>query len=97
VLRVRGDGHTYGFDLRDDRSLAGVYYESVFASTKDEWMTVELPLNSFQPMKMGSPSKSTKTLNVGETCSVAFVIAGGQTGPFRLEIDTIGWKTGEKE
>ncbi|MDK2972254.1 MAG: dehydrogenase [ubiquinone] 1 alpha subcomplex assembly factor 1 [Candidatus Sumerlaeota bacterium] len=95
VLRVRGDGHTYGFDLRDDRSLAGVYYESAFVSTKDEWTTVELPLDSFRPMKMGSPSKSSKTLDAGETWSVAFVIAGGQTGPFRLEIEMIGWKTGE--
>jgi hypothetical protein len=92
VLHVRGDGRTYGFNLRDNKSLAGAYYEAPFATTAGEWQDVELPIADFKPLSFGSPDPDATPLRTGRIHSVAFVIAQGQTGDFHLEIESISWR-----
>lgn len=90
-LRFRGDGRTYGFDLRDDASLSGVYWESQVRTVPGETQEVVLTPGDgdFRPLSFGSPATSAHPLDRARIVSFAVVVGNGQTGPFRLAVDAI--------
>lgn len=89
TLRVLGDGKTYAFNLRNDKSRSGVYYEAKFKTIPNEWQDVFIPLSAFTSFSMGKPKQGADPFDPTKVWSYAFVVGWDQTGPFRLEIGRI--------
>lgn len=85
-LRVRGDGRTYTFRL--DTGSAQAVYWAEFATSKDEWTEVRLPIDSFvarwRGRVLGLPAPDP-----AEVIAIGFMIYDKLEGPFRLEVDWI--------
>jgi len=90
ALRVRGDGKTYQFRLRDNANFDGAAYQARFETTSGEWQEIHLPFRSFVPVFRGLRMFLAPALNPAKIFTFGFLIAGKQSGPFRLEVDWIG-------
>lgn len=87
-IRVRGDGKTYQLRLRPGNRLDGVTWQSTFVPGED-WSDVVLPLADFKPVFRGRPVPEAGALDRAAARQVGFLIAGRQSGPYRLEIRSI--------
>jgi len=92
VLRVRGDGRTYGFDLRDSAELDGTYWEAVIAPPAGEWAEIALRPEQFHPLRRGSPASTKEKLDWRSIQSLAIVVAKGQTGAYAVEVDAVEFR-----
>ncbi len=89
VLRVRGDGRTYGFRLRTSRSFDGVSYQASFTAPEGRWQEVRLPFDGFEPVFRGRRVPGYPTLEPAEIQTFGLILADKNPGSFRLEIDHI--------
>lgn len=87
-IRVRGDGRTYKFRIRTDANLDGVAWQADFATTRDEWLEVDLPFTAFAASFRGRPVPDAPALDPDAIQQLGFMIADKTAGPFRLEV---GW------
>ncbi|MGB7486528.1 MAG: CIA30 family protein [Phormidesmis sp.] len=92
ALRLRGDGRRYQFRLKMDRSDRTLSHRAEFDTQADEWLTVSLPLESFEPVFRGRIVEDAPPLAAERVQEMSLLLAGKQTGEFRLEID---WIEGE--
>lgn len=88
-IRIRGDGRSYQFRIRTDEQIDGIAYRQVFTTLKNEWMTIQLPLEDFVAVFRGRPLSDAVPLAAEQIRQIGFLIADEQPGPFRLEIDWI--------
>ncbi|MEI6499550.1 MAG: CIA30 family protein [Armatimonadota bacterium] len=86
TIRCLGDGKRYKLSLRTDTSFDGVMYQANFDTPKDEWLEVSLPFGDFIPTHHGRVVESAGPLDSSRIRSLGVLIADGQAGPFRLEI-----------
>jgi len=88
VVKVRGDGRTYKFNLYADRSLRGFSYRQSFQTKKNEWIEVRFPLNRFVATWRGRVYSGQK-LDPRKVTGVGFLLGDKRPGPFKLEVDWI--------
>ena len=88
LLRVRGDGRTYSFNLYVPRRLTAFSYRLEFPTKKDQWIEVELPLDRFVATSFGRVVQN-QPLRPAEIHSVGILLGDQMAGPFRLEVDWI--------
>ncbi len=86
LLRVKGDGNIYKFRLNMSGSYAN--YSADFKTVKDQWMDIEIPIESFKPYYFGRSTRAPK-LKVHRVNSLGILISDKQTGNFALEIEYI--------
>ena len=86
VIRVRGDGRSYKFTARTDRSFDSAIYQSGFPTKKGEWEEHRLPMKDFVPTFRGRVLSGEPPLDPARVTSVGFLIADKQHGPFQLEV-----------
>lgn len=92
LLRVRGDGKRYRLALRDHRRRSGVNHLHDFPTEAGAWEEIALPFSGFQPSLKGHRPGDGASLDASRIRQVGLMIAGGQDGPFRLEVAWIrGW------
>ena len=89
VLRVRGDGRTYGFRLRTNRAFDGVSYQVQFPTRAEEWTEVSVGITELEPVFRGRLVRGYAPLRVEEIQTFGFILADKNPGEFRLEIDWI--------
>ena len=89
VVRVKGDGQRYRFNVRTDDRFDGVTYRHVFSTVKDEWIDVELAIADFEPTWRGRRVPGAPVLRAEDIRQLGFLIADNQLGPFRLEIESV--------
>jgi hypothetical protein len=91
VIRVKGDGKTYGFRLRTvSRGRVTPYsWEALFTAPAGEWSEINLPFSSFRPVYRGRQLVNMPDLDVRNIAEAGLMVSNGQAGPFRLEIDWI--------
>jgi len=89
VVRVRGDGKSYGLRLRTSRDFDGVNYQAAFRTENGEWTELRIPFRDFRPVFRGRPIPGHPSLDPSAVRSFGLIIAGRQAGPFRLEIQAI--------
>ena len=89
VLRVRGDGQRYQMRLRGGRSWDGIAFAASFETTPGEWVTVELPMDKFEPTFRGYRPRGVDPVDPAEVGQVGIMLTDKQAGPFRLEIEWI--------
>jgi monofunctional biosynthetic peptidoglycan transglycosylase len=85
VLRVRGDGAVYRFRVRTDDGFDGVAYQVSFPTRAGEWERIPIRFPDLTPSFRGREVRAP-ALDPAAIRQIGFLIAGGQEGPFRLEI-----------
>jgi len=88
-IRVKGDGRTYQFRLRRDRSLDGIAFKYEFTTVENKWIEVDLPFSSFIPTYRGRKLTDVEPLNPADIRQLGFLIADKEAGPFELTVDRI--------
>lgn len=88
-LRVKGDGKTYKFRMRNSSRFDGIAYSLDFETEKDKWMEIEMEIDNFQPTFRGRVYAEYGKLDPNDLQQIGFLIAGKQEGKFHLEIDWI--------
>lgn len=86
AIRVRGDGSDYQLRLRMGRRMDGVAYVVSFPTVSDEWTTVTIPIDAFQPSYRGYRPRNARPLQSGEAGQIGLMLTDKQDGPFRLEV-----------
>ena len=90
VLRVKGDGRSYKFDIRSSRLrvMAGAY-QSLFQTKAGEWTEVKIPFDRCVATIFAQPVSDAPALDPASIESVGITLADKQEGPFAIEIDWI--------
>jgi hypothetical protein len=91
VIRVKGDGKTYGFRLRTaSRGRVTPYsWEAMFTAPAGGWTEITLPFSSFRPVYRGRQLVNVPELDLRNIAEAGLMVSNGQSGPFRLELDWI--------
>lgn len=89
VLRVKGDGRMYYFNLRTSAYRTAGSYRAPLRTRKDTWQELRIPLKDFYYSAYGRRIAGAEPLKAGEIQSVGFTLADKEAGPFRLEVDWI--------
>lgn len=89
VLRVRGDGTRYQLRLRTTATVDGVSYQAPLDPPAGAWQELAIPFTAFEPVFRGRRLPDHPPLDPAEVKSFGLMVAGGQAGPFRLEIEWI--------
>jgi NADH dehydrogenase [ubiquinone] 1 alpha subcomplex assembly factor 1 len=90
IIRLRGDGRTYKFDVRMGRN--SVAHRADFKTEKDtdSWQTVKIPFASLSPTWRGRRlPRLLNKLKKPEIQSLGFMIYDKKDGPFELKVDWI--------
>lgn len=89
TVRLKGDGRSYDFRVRNNNDSEGLVYGCSFSTVPGEWMEVELPFSEFMPMKRGGRVPDAAPFDPSEVGQICFLVAGQQKGAFNLQIDWI--------
>ena len=89
MLRVKGDGKKYGLFVETAALFDDSFYLGSFPTTKDTWITVQLPFKEFVPIARGEVLSDAQPLNAATIDMFGLIIADNQEGPFALEIAEI--------
>jgi len=92
VLRLRGDGKSYRVNLRTPNTPSAFRFEAPLDLPAGAWREVEVPIASLRAKAFGRPVPLVGPPDPARVQQVGFMISDGQAGPFRLEIDWVGWK-----
>lgn len=89
VLRLRGDGKRYRFNLRTPTGPAAFRYEAPLDLPAGTWTEVEVPLEAFRAKAFGQTVPLVGPPDPARIRQLGFMISDRQAGSFRLEIDWI--------
>ncbi len=88
VIRARGDGREYTFNLYVPSRTVAFSYRTTFRTEKDQWVEVELPLDRFEATSFGRVV-SGQPLVPGNVQGVGVLLGDKRPGAFRLELGSI--------
>ena len=88
VLRVKGDGRRYTFNLYTPDRRTAFSYQLEFDTTAGQWTEVKLPVDKFVAHSFGRPIPSMK-LTPSQVQSVGILLGDKNPGPFEILIDWI--------
>ncbi len=91
VLRVRGDGRTYNFNVYTQRNLGGYSYRQSFATVNGKWVDVELPVDKFVATWRGRSFRN-EALNPSAIAGLGILLGDKKPGGFKLEVESIRLK-----
>ncbi len=92
-LRVRGDGKVYKFRVRTEDRWDGASWTTSFATTTDEWTTVDLPFSELIPSWRGRLVTRTAPFDPSKVRQLGIMIADKQEGWFELDVASIdAWR-----
>ena len=88
-IEVGGDGRVWTVEVRMDFGDGGGWISEI-STTADEFVVVDVPWASFEPVtRFLDPRETTETLDPARIVSVAFYLVDGIEAPFRLELRSI--------
>jgi monofunctional biosynthetic peptidoglycan transglycosylase len=88
VLRARGEGREYSLNLYPQRHLTAFSYRAMFATKKDEWIEVRIPMDKFVATSYGQVVNDS-LLDPKVIDGLGILIGDKKPGSFRLEIEWI--------
>jgi monofunctional biosynthetic peptidoglycan transglycosylase len=89
VLRLRGDGKRYRFNVRTAGGPDAFRYEAALDLAPGEWTEVEVPIGALRAKVFGQAVPGAGRPDPARIERIGFMISDRQAGPFRLEIDWI--------
>jgi Complex I intermediate-associated protein 30 (CIA30) len=100
TLKVKGDGQRYKFFLRSDAGWDSVAFAYSFDTTKDAWLTVQIPFAAMRGVIRARTLPEDVKLNPAQIRSLQFMLSKFeydqalnprfQPGQFSLYIESIG-------
>ena len=88
VLRVKGDGRRYTFNLYTPDRRTAFSYQLEFGTTAGKWTEVQLPIDKFVAHSFGRPIPRI-TLTPSQVQSVGILLGDKKPGPVEILIDWI--------
>lgn len=88
LLRVRGDGREYNFNLYTQSNLSGYSYRQSFKTERDEWIEVRLPMDKFVATWRGRRFPDEE-LRADKVAGMGILLGDKRPGSFKLEVDWI--------
>lgn len=88
LLRVRGDGREYNFNLYARRDLEGYSFRQSFQTVEDEWVEIALPVDRFIATWRGRVFPDVE-LDPAQVAGVGILLGDGRPGSFELEVEWI--------
>jgi monofunctional biosynthetic peptidoglycan transglycosylase len=88
VLRVKGDGRTYTFNLYTPTRRTAFSYQMDFETTAGEWTEIRLPVDKFVAHSFGRPMPNMK-LSPNQVHAVGILLGDKKPGAFELLIESI--------
>ena len=88
ILRVKGDGRRYTFNLYTPDRRTAFSYQLEFDTTAGQWTEVKLPVDKFVAHSFGRPIPSMK-LTPSQVQAVGILLGDKKPGPFEILIDWI--------
>jgi NADH dehydrogenase [ubiquinone] 1 alpha subcomplex assembly factor 1 len=85
ALTARGDGRRYQLTLRSEDRFDSIQYQGGFVAPAG-WQRLTLPLGGFVASFRGRRPPDAPPLEAARIRTLGLLIAGGQAGPFRLEL-----------
>ena len=92
VLRLRGDGKAYRVNLRTPNTPSAFRFEAPLELPAGTWREVEVPIAALRAKAFGRPVPLVGPPDPARVNQLGFMISDRQAGPFRLEIDWVGWR-----
>jgi len=89
LVRVRGDGKRYDFNLRTNVRIMAGSYRTKFETNADAWQEIYLPFSAFVPTSFGRVRNDLPALDPCKIRSFGLLISDKQAGSFALEVDWI--------
>ena len=89
VLRVKGDGRRYTFNLYTPGRRTAFSFQMGFDTQAGQWTEIKLPVDEFVAHSFGRPMPGTK-LTPSQVHSVGILLGDKKPGPFEISIDWIG-------
>lgn len=89
LIRVRGDGKRYDFNLQTDVPIMAGSYRLKFETEDGQWQEIPLPFSGFQATSFGQVIRGVPPVNPAKIRSFGLTISDKQAGPFKLEADWI--------
>ena len=86
-IRVKGDGRTYILGTRGSGNMGGDAFWTRFDTRAGEWMEITVPIEEMERHYFGRKLEGTMTPD--KIKGLDFYIYDKNSGPFRLEVDTI--------
>jgi uncharacterized surface protein with fasciclin (FAS1) repeats len=93
VVKARGDGRTYWFEVRKDRQRSATSYRAYLPTTDGEWVETFVPFEDFKLQSYGRPVDAGP-IDPSTISSIGFLLADKNPGPFELEIAYVKAVTG---
>lgn len=87
ILRVHGDGRRYALQLLTS-SANRVTYRAEFATSRNQWLEVRVPLQNFYPTRSGNRLSGPR-LDKKNIAAFGLTFGNGRIENFRLEVDWI--------
>lgn len=90
-LQIKADGRRYSWQLQTNATWRGrrISYWADFATTADEWITVDVPFSSFKPQFRGMRLDGPE-LERDQLTSMGLYIYDGLDGPFQIYLSAVG-------
>jgi NADH dehydrogenase [ubiquinone] 1 alpha subcomplex assembly factor 1 len=89
VLRVRGDGRPFYFNLHVPTAMPAFSHRAKFDTKKNEWQEVRIPWKDFRATAFGRELEKESSLDPSKVNAIGFLIADKKAGPFKLEVEWI--------
>jgi len=89
LLRIKGDGKKYQFQIQTNDRFDGVSYQYQFATEVNTWIVISVPFSEFVPVFRGRILDNVMPISPKQIQQIGFLISDKQAGKFRLEIEWI--------
>lgn len=86
VIKVKGDGRTYYFDLRTNIRQRAFTYRQAFSTKAGEIMEIRLPLPEFEASSFGRRIPMAGPVDPEKIESIGVTLSDKKAGPYRLDI-----------
>jgi len=90
ALRVRGDGRRYRLFVKTDDADDGRYHQAAICPPAGRWSTVRVPFDEMKATFRGVRALLHPHLRPRKVRAIGLLVADGQEGAFRLEIESVG-------
>lgn len=95
VLRVKGDGREYNFNLYTQPDLGGYAFRMSFKTVRDKWVEVRMPVKKFTATWRGRVYPNER-LDPGRVAGMGILLGDKRPGSFSLQVDWIKASTPSK-
>jgi monofunctional biosynthetic peptidoglycan transglycosylase len=89
-LKVKGDGRTYQFRIRDNENN-GIAYKFDFTTVPNEWLEIKIPIISMKSSFRGRHMPEFIAPSADKVSQVSFLIADKKPGAFSLEVKSVSF------